>query len=165
MVSDLSPDGAGSPSNQKLPIRFGAYALTLPNFNPPPNKVQLGVEGTTREAQSQQLAQFARSPLIDPDDPLGSVPLGDFSPESDFQVFLGAGEEGLENRDIEYPGGPLAGIDGTIQVRSASTVDPRIFGNRVVTLKKGVVLVATQVSLALQEKTNDSPLFQQKNRQ
>jgi hypothetical protein len=157
VVSDLSPDGAGSPSNQKLPIRFGAYAVTLPNFNPPPNKVQLGVEGTSREAQTQQLAQFARSPLIDPDDPMGSVPPGGgFSPESDFQVFLGAGEEGLENRDIEYPGGPLAGIDGTIQVRSASTVDPMIFGNRVVTLKKGVVLGATQVSLALQEKTNDS---------
>ena len=32
----------------------------------------------------------------------------------------------------------------------------RTFGNRVVTLKKGVVLGATQVSLALQEKTNDS---------
>jgi hypothetical protein len=158
VVSDLSPDGAGSPSNQKLPIRFGAYAITLPDFNPPPNKVQLGVEGTSREAQSQQLAQFARSPMVNPNDPLGSVPpgSGDFSAESNFQVFLGAGEEGLENRDTEYPGGPLAGIDGTIQVRSASTVDPRTFGNRVVTLKKGVVLGATQVSLALQEKTNDS---------
>ena len=128
LVSDLSPDGAGSPSNQQLPIRFGAYAVTLPNFNPPPNKVQLGVEGTSREAQSQQLSQFARSPLIDPDDPLGSVPRSICgSPESCFQVFLGAGVEGVENRDTEYPGGPLAGIDGTIQVRSASTVDPKDF--------------------------------------
>jgi hypothetical protein len=155
VVSELSPDGAGSPSNQQLPIRFGAYAVTLPGFNPPPNKVQLGVEGTSREAQAQQLAQFARSPLIDPDNPLASVPTSacEFSTESCFQVILGAGLEGLE----EPPKiGPLAGIDGTIQVRSASTMDPRIFGNRVVTLKKGVVLGNTQVSLALQEKTNDS---------
>jgi hypothetical protein len=156
VVSDLSPDGTGSPSNQRLPIRFSVYAVTLPNFNPPPNKVQLGVEGTTREAQAQQLAQFARSPFIDPDDPLGSVPPGGFSLESEFETFLGAGVEGVENRDTEYPGGPLAGIDGTIQVRSASTLDPKTFGNRVVTLKKGVVLGATQVSLALQAKTNDS---------
>ena len=158
VVSDLRPNGAGSPSNQNLPIRFGAYTVTLPDFNPPPFTVQLGTEGTTREAQSRQLAQFARSPLIDPDNPLGSLPMGacEFSSESCLQVVLGAGEEGLEDPEITAPG-PLGGIDGTLQVRSASTLDPRVLGNRVVTLKKGVVLGEnTHVSIASQEQTKDS---------
>ena len=141
VVSDLSPDGAESPSNKELPVQFAAFKITVPDFGPTP-KNQLGVEGASRLAQSKELAQFARSPFIDPDNPLGSVSTGgcEFSAESCFQVFLGE-----------------SGIDGTIQVRSASTMDPRIHGTRVVTLNKGVVLGGnTLVSLALQDKTNNS---------
>jgi hypothetical protein len=92
--------------------------------------------------------------LIDPDNILASVPRGgcDISQLSCFEIILA---EGLEKFENPQKVSPDAGIDGTIQVRSASTMDPRIFGNRVVTLKKGVVLGNTQVSLALQEKTND----------
>ncbi len=157
LVRDLNSGGAGRPSNQKLPIQLGAFAITLPDFNESTPTVQLGVEGTSRQAQAQQLSQFARDPMIDPDNNLASVPAGGcpFSPESCFQVILAAGVGGLEQPDPKPE--PGAGIDGTIQVRSASTMDPRIHGTRVVTLKKGVVLGGnTQVSLALQEKTNDS---------
>ncbi|MDH3769842.1 MAG: hypothetical protein OET79_02495, partial [Nitrospirota bacterium] len=159
VVSDLSPIGAGNPSNQQLPLEFAFFNVDLPDINQSStSNAQLGVEGISRFDQSVELAQFSRSPSIDPEDILASVPSGEFpcgSPTSCFDVFLAAGLPGIENPDINNPG-PLAGIDGTIQVRSASTMDPRTFGNRVVTLKKGVVLGATQVSLALQEKTNDS---------
>jgi hypothetical protein len=146
VVSELSPIGFGSPSNQKLPLDFSFG----PDFNQSQtSNAQLGVEGTSRFDQEQELAQFARSPLIDPDNILAGLPIEGVRPpsaESQFEIILAAGLEGLEEpRKI----GPLAGIDGTIQVRSASD-------KRLVTLKKGVVLGNTQVSLALQEKTNDS---------
>jgi hypothetical protein len=139
VVSDLSPDGAGSPSNQSLPLEF-------PDSRKPQTVnvtlgTEVGVEPYSRAyrlRQDKRLAQFARSSLIDPGNP--GVPISCLiSPVS-------CTEEALVD----------SGVDASIQVRSASTVDPRIFGNRVVTLKKGVVLGATQVSLALQEKTNDS---------
>ena len=157
VVSDLSPDGSGSPSNQDVPLQFASFNVHLPSIAQPPAKVQLGVAGTSRFAQAEQLAQFARSPSIDPDNILAKVPIEGVEPSSSlsqFEVILALGLGGLE-KPVPNPD-PHAGIDASIQVRSASTVDPRTFGNRVVTLKKGVVLGATQVSLALQEKTNDS---------
>jgi hypothetical protein len=159
VVSNLSPDGAGSPSNQKLPLEFSVFNITFPSFNQPPtSNVQLGTEGTSRIEQSEQLAQFARSSSIDPDNILASVPgpgaqpACEISLNSCFEIILAAGVGGLErpdqNVDVD------AGIDGAIQVRSASTLNS---GEREVTLKNGVVLSEnTLVHLALQEKTNNS---------
>lgn len=158
VVSDLSPIGLGSPSNKKLPLEFSAFLGNIPDFNQSPtSNAQLGVEGTSRFDQAQELAQFARSPLIDPDNILDTVPdtsvetSCDISSLSCFEIILAGGFQGLAQRNDPDPqAGPLAGIDGTIQVRSASD-------KRLVTLEKGVVLGGnTQVSLALQEKTNDS---------
>jgi len=174
VISNLSPDGAGRPSNQDLPLDF-------PSFHQPPtdwagvahrnhlSNVQLGTEtsmatGTGSRkipsAQAEQLAEFARSYLIDPENIFASLPESgadfpcEFSSGSCFEVILAAGLGALEKPDPKVDSD--SGIDGTIQVRSASTMDPRIHGNRVVTLKKGVVLGNTQVSLAPQEKTQKS---------
>ncbi len=160
VVSDLRPAGSISPSNQKIPLNFALFNIpasrlpvAIPDPNPSPtSNPQLGVEGSSRLSQSEQLAQFARSSLIDPDDILAAVP--DTSAEfpcqlsaiSCFELILAAGLGGLEQPDPKVDSD--AGIDGTVQVRSASTG---------VTLKKGVVLTSdTQVALALQEKTNES---------
>ena len=156
VVSDLSPNGAESPSNQQIPTQFARLSREFPSYNNPPANVQLGIEGTSRNSQSKELAQWARSSSIDPDNVLDGLPLPVKRPpseESQFEIVLSAGMGGFEKPQTVDPD---AGIDASIQVRSASTVDPRIHGNRVVNLKKGVVLGSTQVSLALQEKTNDS---------
>ncbi len=169
VVKDLSPIGIGSPSNQKLPLEFSLFNRTpratatgipviLPDFNPSPtSNAQLGTEvGDARMTQAHQLAEFARSSLIDPDNPLASVPEADaefpclISSESCFEIILAAGLGGLEQPAPKVDSD--AGIDGTIQVRSSSTPGDI----RLVTLKKGVVLGNTQVNLALQHKTNDS---------
>jgi len=158
VISNLIPDGSGTPSNQDVPLQFASFNVHLPSIAQPPAKVQLGIAGTSRLAQNEQLAQFARSSSIDPDNILAKLPIEGVEPPSSlsqFEIILGVGLGGLEE-PVPNPD-PHAGIDASIQVRSASTMDPRIFGNRVVTLKKGVVLGGnTQVSLALQEKTNDS---------
>ena len=160
VVSDLSPNGVGSPSNQQLPLNVSAFGTrhhkrTFQDFNPSPtSNAQLGVEGTSRMEQSEQLAQFARSP-IDPSNILASLPDTSaefpcpFSALSCFEVILAAGLGALEKPDPKPESD--AGVDASIQVRSALT------GDRTVTLKKGVVAGGnTLVNLALQEKTNDS---------
>ena len=165
LVNDLSPNGLGNSSNQKLPIEFGSFVFNLPNFTQPQisnarlgtEDVQLGTDPVSRKIQLGQLAQFARSPLIDPDDIYASLPEqgAEFpclmSSGSCFEIILAAGLGGLEtpiNPD------PDAGIDGTLQVRSSS--DATTVDQAEVTLKKGVVLGNTQVALAIQEKTNES---------
>ncbi len=169
LVKDLSPNGSGSPSNQKLPLEFGAFAKNLPDFEQAKNSnVQLGTDGVSdlvsgagagRLTQLENLTQFARQSL-DPENILASVPdaSADFpcliSAGSCYQIILAAGLGGLETPDPKPEDG--AGVDASIQVRSASSLDPTPGDNTVVTLKKGVVLENTQVALALQERTNAS---------
>ncbi len=152
VVKDLSPEGSGSPSNQQLPLNFSSHDL------PTTSNVLLGVESMEREEQAKQLAQFARSPLIDPDNILSPPSLpengGSLPCQTDLQCFenvLSVGDTGsFENPD------PDSGVDASIQVRSASSIDPTPGDNSTVTLKKGVVLVNTRVELALQQKTQGS---------
>ena len=166
VVKDLSPIGLGSPSNQKLPIEFGAFTFNFPNFQQEKtSNVQVGTEdfnngeSINRRMQLGQLAQFSRSSSIDPDNILASLPDNNaefpcqFSVGSCLEVILAAGLGGLEtpiNPD------PNAGIDAAIQVRSPSTSDPASATTRLVTLKSGVVLGNTQVALSQQQKTRES---------
>ncbi len=166
VVKDLSPNGLGSPSNQKIPLEFGAFASNFPSFKPEKTSdVQIGTDGSntgdaaSRIAQLEHLTQFARQPL-DPENVLASLPDASaefpclISPGSCYEIILAAGLGGLETPDPKPEAG--AGIDASIQVRSASSLDPTPGNNSVVNLKKGVVLGNTQVKLALQEKTHAS---------
>ncbi len=162
VVTDLSPIGQGSPSNQKLPLEFGAFDLNFPSFQQEKTSdVQIGTDGfnngdaASRKEQLEHLTQFARQPL-DPENILAELPAASaefpclLSPGSCYEIVLAAGLGGLETPDPKPEAG--AGIDASIQVRSSSS--PGV--NSVVTLKKGVVLENTQVALAIQEKTNAS---------
>ena len=169
VVRDLSPNGLSSPSNQKLPLEFGAFASNFPDFEQAKNSnVQLGTDSVSdvvpgddagRLRQLEHLTQFARQPL-DPENILASLPdaNADFpcliSAGSCYEIILAAGLGGLETPDPNPEDG--AGIDASVHVRSASSLDPTPGDNRILTLKKGVVLESTQVKLALQEKTNAS---------
>ena len=179
VVKDLSPAGAGPPSsqtpaaaglpsNQDVPMDFVSFheppaewygPVAHRNHNP---KVQLGVgelaQPDVRNSPSKQaelLAQFARSASIDPDDIFGSVAETaaesgcQLSSLSCFEIILESGQGALgPNPEVDAD----AGIDASIQARSSSNPGDL----RLVSLKKGVVLGNTQVSLALQEKTNAS---------
>jgi hypothetical protein len=161
VVKDLSPDGSGIPSNQNVPIEFGSFPFNFPGLNKGvipkaqlgTEDVQIGTDPISRRIQLGQLAQFASSPLIDPDNPLASLPgAGDefpcqLSPGSCLEIILAAGLGGLEpDPKVDSD----AGIDAAIQVRSSSTGV-----NRGVVLKSGVVLVDTTVFLARQQATSD----------
>ena len=167
LVKNLSPNGNGSPSNQKLPLEFGSFDFNFPDFEQEKNSnVQLGTEGINdgapgegRFKQLEQLTQFARQNL-DSENILDSLPEASaefpclLSPGSCYEIILAAGLGGLETPAPKPEAG--AGLDASIQVRSASSFDTTPGDNRVVTLNKGVVLRNTQVQLALQEKTNTS---------
>ncbi len=166
LVKNLSPNGQGSPSNQKLPLEFGSFASNFPSFTQEKTSdVQIGTEGSnkgdqaSRNAQLEHLTQFARQPL-DPENILAELPEASaefpclLSPGSCYEIVLAAGLGGLETPDPKPEAS--AGIDASIQVRSASSLDPTPGDNTVVTLQKGVVLRNTQVALAVQEKTNAS---------
>ena len=156
VVDDLSPDGVGSPSNQNVTLEFSSFTVNRPNLPPLNSRVQLGVEGTSRFQQSQQLSQFARSSSIDPDDIFSSLAgTGNRPPSqlSRFEILLSDGLGGFENPPNPDPD---AGIDASIQVRSPSTMDSASTSSRFVTVKKGVVLTNTQVTLAPQVKTTTS---------
>ena len=151
VVSSLSPTGGAAPSNQKLPLQFTS-------FNQPASPaIQLGVEGLDRESQARQIAQFARSTSINP-----NANLDDIVPEGGavescsslldcFEIILAVGDQGtFGNPESD------AGIDGSIQARSSSTIDPALGlpgATREVGLNTGVVLVNTAVSLARQQST------------
>jgi len=149
-VKELAPEGDDSVSNQRLPLEFASFN------QPSTSQVQLGVESSNRQEQAEQLAQFARSTSINPDNIFASVPEGGASVPCQtlldcFEIILAVGKGGtFSNPD------PDSGVDGTIQVRSASTIDPTPGDNRLVTLTKGVVLVNTRVSLTPQQKTQES---------
>ncbi|MDH5562626.1 MAG: hypothetical protein OEY91_03250, partial [Nitrospirota bacterium] len=153
VISSLIPSGGTTPSNQNLPLQFAS-------FNQPGSPtVQLGVEGPTRDDQAQQLAQFARSTSVNPNDFLAGIPEnGAAEPCSTlldcFEIILAIGDQGtFGNPESD------SGIDGSIQARSSSTIDPALGlpgATREVTLKNGVVLVNTTVSLARQEATASS---------
>ena len=149
-VKDLGTDGGGSVSNQQLPLQFSSF-----NQAGTPS-VQLGVESSDRQQQAQQLSQFARSASIDPDNILASVPESGATVSCEslldcFEIILTVGKNGtFSNPDAD------AGVDGTIQVRSASMFDPTPGANQQVTLNKGVVLVNTHVGIATQQKTSQS---------
>ncbi len=153
VVSALTPTGGTVPSNQRLPFQFSSF-----NQSGSPT-VQLGVEGLSRESQARKIAQFARSASISPNTNLDdSVPEGGAvelcsSLLDCFEVILAVGDQGtFENPESD------AGIDGSIQARSSSTIDP-LLGlpetTRDVGLDAGVVLANTTVSLARQQSTSN----------
>ena len=167
VVTNLSPNGFGSPSNQKLPLEFGSFPFTFPDFEQVKNSdVEIGTDGFNdgiprggRHEQLSHLTQFARQPL-DPENILVALPDASaefpclLSPGSCYEIILAAGLGGLETPDPKPE--VAAGIDASIQVRSASSFDPTPGDNKVVTLQKGVILRNTQVTLAVQEKTSTS---------
>jgi hypothetical protein len=151
VISALAPSGSGSVSNQHIPLQFSSFDQT------PSSGVQIGTESADRFEQAAQLAQFARSSSIDPNNILASVPeAGAAEPCQTlldcFEIILAQGSQGtFQNPD------PDGGIDGTIQARSSSTFDPGLGipgATREVTLKAGVVLVNSQVFIGAQDKTS-----------
>ncbi len=144
VISSLTPNGDAPISNRDVPLEF-------PSFNRfPTSQVQLGTESAERLEQAQQLAQFARSSSINPDNIFGSVPEGGAAEPCQsliecFEIILALGKQGtFQNPD------PDGGIDGAIVVRSSSTFDPLLGlsgASREVTLKSGAVLVDTRVAI------------------
>ena len=147
VISSLTPNGGGNVTNQNVPLQF-------PSFNQTPSSsVTLGTESDDRFDQAQQLAQFARSSGVDPADILGSVPTGApgepcQSPIECFEIYLALGEQGT----FQSPGSD-GGIDGTIRLRSPSSLDPAAATRDLTTVKGGVVLVNTKVFIDRQDAT------------
>ncbi len=150
VISTLAPTGAGSVSNETIPLQFSSFNQPLSS------NVQIGTESNDRMRQAEQLAQFARSNGIDPDNILDSVPeAGAAEPCQTlldcFEIILAQGKQGT----FDSPD-PDGGIDGSVQVRSSSAFDPGLGipgATREVTLKGGVVLVNSQVAVGPQEQT------------
>ena len=144
VVSRLTPDGSSTVSNEKIPLNFNAFSLNLPT------PVQLGTESGERVEQAKQLAQFARSSSINPDNIFASVPEGGAAEPCQaiiecFEIILALGKQGtFQNPES------IGGIDGAIVVRSSSTFDPLLGlpgASREVTLKSGAVLVNSEVGV------------------
>lgn len=153
VISTLTPvEGFNgvTPTNEFIPPVF-------PSFDQiPTTDVQLGIEGGTREQILEQLAQWLRSPFIDPDDPLQGITVNGAGENCATildcaELIWALGQTGT----FQFPGFD-AGIDGSLQASSPGVP---------ITLKHGVTLVNTTVTLSnldtLGDPTQTSQYFSQ----
>lgn len=136
IISTLTPTPAFNnvtPTNEFIPPVFPSFTQG------PTTDVQLGVVGGTREQVLQQLAQWLRSPSIDPDTPLQGITINGAGVNCSTilncaELIWALGQNGT----FQFPGFD-AGVDGAIQARSAGSQ---------ITLKNGVALVNTKVDIS-----------------
>ncbi|MGD9852560.1 MAG: hypothetical protein AB7T38_14975 [Nitrospirales bacterium] len=155
VISTLTPTPVFNnvtPTNEFIPPVFPSLAQGATT------DVQLGVVGGTREEVLQQLAQWLRSPSIDPDTPLQGITVNGAGVNCSTilncaELIWALGQNGT----FQFPGFD-AGVDGAIQARSSGSQ---------ITLKHGVSLVNTHVDISgvstIGQPTKTSQFFSQLN--
>ena len=136
VISTLTPTPAFNnmtPTNEFIPPIFPSFSQGATT------DVQLGVDGGTREQVLQQLAQWLRSPSIDPANPLQGITINGAGVSCSTvldcaELIWALGQNGT----FQFPGFD-AGVNGAIQARSAGSP---------ITLTHGATLVNTNVAIS-----------------